>query len=63
MMDRSDYVSGFHTELAYLLAVEELADIEVPARAQYLRVIFSELCRITQPPRVDHRRRAWTPAR
>jgi NADH:ubiquinone oxidoreductase subunit D/NADH:ubiquinone oxidoreductase subunit C len=47
MMDRSDYVSGFHTELAYLLALEELAEIEVPARAQYLRVIFSELCRIT----------------
>ncbi len=47
MMDRSDYVSGFHTELAYLLAVEELAGIEVPGRAQYLRVIFSELCRIS----------------
>lgn len=47
LMDRADYVSGFHTELAYLLALEELAGIEVTPRAQYLRVLFSELCRIT----------------
>jgi len=47
MMDRADYVSGFHTELAYLLALEEIASIEVTPRAQYLRVLFSELCRIT----------------
>ncbi len=47
MMDRCDYVSGFHTELAYLLAAEELAELEVTPKAQYLRVLFSELCRLT----------------
>jgi NADH:ubiquinone oxidoreductase subunit D/NADH:ubiquinone oxidoreductase subunit C len=47
LVDRSDYVSGFHTELALLLAVEELAEIEVPPKAQYLRVLMSELCRLT----------------
>jgi len=47
LMDRADYVSGFHTELAYLLALEELAGIEVTSRAQYLRVLFCELNRIT----------------
>ena len=47
MADRSDYVSGFHTELALLSCVEELMEIEVPAKAQYLRVLMGELCRIT----------------
>jgi len=47
LMDRADYVSGFHTELAYLLALEELIGIDVPPRAQYLRVLFCELNRIT----------------
>lgn len=47
MMDRADYVSGFHTELALMLAYEELATIEVTPRGEYLRVLFSELCRIT----------------
>lgn len=47
MMDRCDYVSGFHTELAFLSALEELAEIEVTPKAQYLRVLFSELCRIS----------------
>jgi len=47
MMDRADYVSGFHTELAFLLAAEELAEIEVTPKAEYLRVLMSELCRIT----------------
>lgn len=47
LMDRADYVSGFHTELAFLLAAERLGGIEVPPKAQYLRVLFSELCRIS----------------
>ncbi len=47
MMDRADYVSGFHTELAFLLAAEELAEIEVTPKAEYLRVLMSELCRIS----------------
>lgn len=47
LLDRADYVSGFHTELAYLLALEEIMGIEVTPKAQYLRVLFSELCRIS----------------
>ena len=44
--DRMDYLSAMTGNLAYCLAVEKLASIEVPERAQYLRVIFSELQRI-----------------
>lgn len=44
--DRLDYVSPMAQEHCYSLAVEKLAGIEVPIRAQYLRVIFSELTRI-----------------
>jgi NADH-quinone oxidoreductase subunit D len=44
--DRMDYLSAMTGNLAYCLAVEKLAGIEVPERAQYLRVIFSELQRI-----------------
>lgn len=47
LLDRADYVSGFHTELAHCLAVEELCGIETTPKADYLRVIMSELCRIT----------------
>ena len=47
LLDRCDYVSGFHQELAYMLALEELMGIESTPRADYLRVIFSELVRIT----------------
>ena len=47
LVDRADYVSGFFTELALLGGVEELAEIEVTPKAQYLRVLMSELCRLT----------------
>ncbi len=47
LMDRADYVSSFHTEHAFMLAAEELAGIEVTPKAEYLRVLFNELCRIT----------------
>ena len=43
---RADYLSPFHNELAYCLAVERLMGIEVPPRAQVLRVLFSEMNRI-----------------
>jgi NADH:ubiquinone oxidoreductase subunit D/NADH:ubiquinone oxidoreductase subunit C len=46
LMDRSDYVSGFHTELAMLEAAEELGGIHVPRKAEYLRVLMCELVRI-----------------
>jgi len=44
--DRLDYVSPMNQEHAYALAVEKLLGISVPARAQYIRVLFSELTRI-----------------
>lgn len=44
--DRTDYVAAFTGNLAFVKAVEDLMGIEVPERAQYLRVIFSELQRI-----------------
>jgi NADH:ubiquinone oxidoreductase subunit D/NADH:ubiquinone oxidoreductase subunit C len=47
LLDRCDYVSSFHTELAHVLAVEELCDIGTTPKADYLRVIMSELVRIT----------------
>ena len=45
-MDRLDYVSMMCNEHAYCLAVEKLLGIEVPVRAQYIRVMFSEITRI-----------------
>jgi len=45
-MDRLDYVSMMSNEHAYVLAVEKLAGIEVPLRAQYIRVMFDEITRV-----------------
>ncbi|MFQ5880554.1 MAG: NADH-quinone oxidoreductase subunit D, partial [Dehalococcoidia bacterium] len=44
--DRTDYLSAMASNLAYCLAAEKLAEVEVPQRAQFLRVIFAELQRI-----------------
>jgi NADH dehydrogenase (ubiquinone) Fe-S protein 2 len=44
--DRLDYVSMMVQEYAYSLAVERLLDINIPRRAQFIRVLFSELTRI-----------------
>lgn len=45
--DRLDYVSPISQEHAYILAIESLLDITPTLRAQYIRVIFCELTRIT----------------
>src|SRR5881396_472489 len=43
---KTDYVAAMTSELAYVSAVETIAKVEVPKRAQYLRVIAAELQRI-----------------
>ena len=45
-MDRLDYVSMMCNEHAYCLAIEKLLGIEVPVRAQYIRVMFAEITRL-----------------
>lgn len=46
LTDRLDYISATHNNLGYCLAVERLAGIQAPLRAQYIRVLASELNRI-----------------
>ena len=43
---KTDYVAAMTSEFAYVLAAESLAKIEVPRRAQYIRVIAAELQRV-----------------
>jgi NADH-quinone oxidoreductase subunit D len=45
-MDRLDYVSMMSNEHAYCMAIEKLLDLEVPLRAQYIRVLFDEVTRV-----------------
>jgi NADH-quinone oxidoreductase subunit D len=45
--DRTDYLAQFLTEHAYCMAVEKLLGLEVPERAEYIRLILCELNRIT----------------
>src|SRR5690606_2691878 len=45
-MDRLDYVSMMCNEHAYVLSIEKLLQVEVPLRAQYIRVMFDEITRI-----------------
>ncbi len=45
-MDRLDYVSMMCNEHGYVLAMEKLLGVEVPIRAQYIRVMFDEITRI-----------------
>ncbi len=45
-MDRLDYVSMMVNEHAYCMAVEKMVGVQVPLRAQYIRVMFDEITRI-----------------
>ncbi|MBI4461865.1 MAG: NADH dehydrogenase (quinone) subunit D, partial [Acidobacteria bacterium] len=46
LTDRIDYLAPLSNNLAYCLAVEKLLGLEIPARAQWLRVLLTELTRI-----------------
>jgi NADH-quinone oxidoreductase subunit D len=46
LTDRMDYLSPLSNNLGYVMAVEKLMQVDVPYRAQYLRVILTELSRI-----------------
>ncbi len=47
LTDRLDYVASMTNNFAYVLAVEKLAGIEIPERAEYLRIIMAETMRIS----------------
>jgi NADH-quinone oxidoreductase subunit D len=46
MTDRLDYFANMHNEHGYCLAVEDLLDVEIPPRAEYIRVLMCELMRL-----------------
>ncbi|MGB8656712.1 MAG: NADH dehydrogenase (quinone) subunit D [Candidatus Zixiibacteriota bacterium] len=46
LTDRMDYVASLSNNLAYLLAVEKLLDVQAPPKAQFVRVLLTELTRI-----------------
>ncbi|WEJ61895.1 NADH-quinone oxidoreductase subunit D [Thiomicrorhabdus lithotrophica] len=45
-MDRLDYVSMMANEHAYVMSIEKMLGVEVPERAQYIRVMFDEITRV-----------------
>ena len=46
-INRIDWVSGYANEIPFIVAAEKLMDIEVPERAQYIRLILTEMARIS----------------
>jgi len=46
-MDRTEYLASMNAELSYVMAVEAIADLQVPDRAQWIRMILVELNRIS----------------
>jgi NADH-quinone oxidoreductase subunit D len=46
ILDRLDYIANLNNELSYVMAIEKMADIKVPERAEYIRVIMLEFNRI-----------------
>ena len=47
LFDRLDYIANFNCELVFVMAAEKLMGLEVPERAQFIRVIMCELNRIS----------------
>jgi NADH-quinone oxidoreductase subunit D len=47
LINRIDWVSGYANEVPFLVAAEKLMEIEVPERAQYIRLILTEMARIS----------------
>jgi len=47
LVNRIDWVSGFASEVPFILGVEKLMGVEAPARAQWIRLILTELFRIS----------------
>jgi len=52
--DRMDYISGMNNNFGYVLAVEKLLGLEIPERAQTIRIIMSELQRLASEALADH---------
>jgi NADH-quinone oxidoreductase subunit D len=46
-MDRTEYLAQLNAELSYVMAVEQLAELQVPERAQWIRMILCELNRLS----------------
>ena len=46
LFDRLDYISNFNNELVFCMAVEKLMGLEIPERAEYIRVLMCELNRV-----------------
>ena len=46
LINRIDWVAGYANEIPFVVAAERLMELEVPARAQYIRLILTEMARI-----------------
>ena len=47
IVNRIDWVSGYANEVPFIVAAEKLMELEVPERAQYIRLILTEMARIS----------------
>ncbi|HEX6145667.1 MAG TPA: NADH-quinone oxidoreductase subunit D, partial [Acidimicrobiia bacterium] len=47
LVNRIDWVSGYANEIPFIVAAEKLLGVEVPERAQYIRLILTEMARIS----------------
>ncbi len=47
LVNRIDWVSGFANEIPFIVAAERLMELEIPERAQYIRLILTEMARIS----------------